>query len=222
MIISSSDSLDFMRPNLAEIDTYIFDYGGVLAFHNCEPWLGELANLLGTDRKRVKALLSETSEQGKAYRLNEMTRDEFWDLIKCETNAPDADPSDLELNWALSYQIDPQMLALAERLRTERGFQVGTLSNSDGYRHTHIEKTYGLSRKLDFTVSSHTHGIVKPSPSAYEKVLEVANRVQNPESVLYIDDRERNVHPALALGFQGYVFSTGDNFEELLRGQGIL
>jgi HAD superfamily hydrolase (TIGR01509 family) len=209
-------------PDLTKVDTYVLDYGGVLAFHNCEPWLGELARLLQADRKRVKALLSETSKQGKAYRLNEITRDKFWDLIKRETNAPDADPSDLERNWALSYQIDPRMLAIAERLRTERGFQVGTLSNSDSYRHDHIERTYGLSRKLDFTISSHTHGIMKPSYSAYKKVLEITDRVQNPERVLYIDDRERNVRPALDLGFQGYVFSNGDNFEELLRCQGIL
>lgn len=210
------------RPDLEEVDTYIFDYGGVMAFHNCEPWLSELATLLNADHKRVKALLSETSEQGKAYRLNQMTREEFWEQIKRETNSPSADPADLERNWALSYQIDPDMLAIASRLRTERGFQVGTLSNSDAYRHDHIERTYGLSSKLDFTVSSHTHGIVKPEATAYKKALEVAGRVEAPGSVLYIDDRERNVTPALALGLRGYVFSNRDSFAELLASQGVL
>lgn len=114
---------------LSEVDTYVFDYGGVVSFHYCEPWQGNISRLLHVDPKTADELLSETSLQGKAYREGKMTRDAFWQEVKRLAGANGASPAELEDNWARSYQIDQRMLDMIARLRGERGFQVGVMMN---------------------------------------------------------------------------------------------
>lgn len=208
--------------NLKDIDTYIFDYGGVVSFHYCEPWQGNLSKILGVSREVVDSLLSETSQWGRAYRLSKISRDFFWEQIIKSTNALNANPEELEFNWANSYQIDQRMLKLAERLKKEKGFQVGIFSNSDQYRHKHIEDKYKLSEKINFIISSHIHGVIKPEIEAYNVALSVADRMKDPHKVLYVDDRERNISPVVNVGMKGYVFSDYENFFLMLKENGII
>lgn len=208
--------------NLGLVDTYVFDYGGVVSFHYCEPWQSNLSKLLNVTPEKAKSLLSESGELGRNYRLGKMSRDEFWNLVIKQAGTSDVDPSSLELNWAMSYQVDYRMLDLISRLRNERGVKVGLLSNSDEYRQNHNERMYSLSQQFDFMISSHTHRVVKPEKDAYMKMLQVANKVSTPGRVLYVDDREKNVKPGQELGIQGYVFSNFEAFTLLLNSNGIL
>jgi HAD superfamily hydrolase (TIGR01509 family) len=206
----------FLR-DLREIDTYAFDYGGVVSFHYCEPWQSNIGKILQVDSKQAKALLSENSPQGRSYRLGHIGREEFWAIVFEKAGVTDVDMAELEHNWANSYQIDQRMLEVMQRLRTDLHYAIGILSNSDKYRQEHIESTYGLSQKVDFIVSSYQHGVIKPEKEAYLKTLEVAGRLETPEKVLYVDDRAGHVASAVALGLQGYVFSTYEQFLQLLK-----
>jgi len=208
--------------NLGLVDTYVFDYGGVVSFHYCEPWQSNLSNLLNVTPEKARSLLSESGELGRNYRLGKMTRDQFWNLVIEQAGATDVDASALELNWAMSYQVDNRMLDLISRLRNERGIKVGLLSNSDEYRQNHNEKMYRLSQQFDFMISSHTHRVVKPEKDAYIKMLQVANKALSPGKVLYVDDRAKNVTPGIEIGVQGYVFSNYENFVNLLKENDIL
>lgn len=207
--------------DLKAIDTYVFDYGGVVSFHYCEPWQGNIGKILNVSPKQANALLSENSPQGRSYRLGHISREEFWATVLSQAGVTEADIAELEFNWANSYQIDQRMLNLMQRLRDELHCTIGILSNSDKYRQDHIESTYGLSQKVDFIISSHRHGVVKPEHEAYRKTLEVAARLESPEKVLYIDDRAGHVASAAALGVQGFVFSTYDEFMGLLKQHSI-
>jgi HAD superfamily hydrolase (TIGR01509 family) len=208
--------------DLKAIDTYVFDYGGVVSFHYCEPWQGNIGKILKIDPKQAKALLSESSPQGSSYRLGHISREEFWTAVFEKAGVTDVDMAELENNWANSYQIDQRMLEVMQRLRHELQCAIGILSNSDKYRQEHIESTYGLSGRVDFIVSSYQHGVIKPEKEAYLKTLEVAGRVEAPEKVLYIDDRAGHVASAAALGLQGYVFSTYEQFLQLLKEHNLL
>lgn len=211
----------FLR-DLKSVDTYVFDYGGVVSFHYCEPWQGNIGKILGVNPKQVNSLLSESSPQGRDYRLGHISREEFWATVSEKAGVKDADMEELERNWANSYQIDQRMLEVMQRLRDELKLNVGILSNSDKYRQEHIESTYGLSQKVDFIVSSHQHGVIKPEKEAYLKLLEVVGRIDAPEKVLYVDDRPQHVGSAAVLGIQGYVFSAYGQFIELLKEHAIL
>ena len=211
-----SEQGKFIR-DLSLVDTYVFDYGGVVSHHYCEPWQGNLSKLLGVDPKTVNELLSETSLHGKAYRLGKITQIEFWNEVMRLAGKNKVNVTELAENWARSYQIDDRMLEIIEKLRVERGFQAGAMMNTDEYRHKHIEREYALSSRINFLVSSFLHGVTKPDLEAYITVLQLSNRIDHPEKVIYIDDRERNIHPCVGLGMQGYVYSSFEEFNNLLQ-----
>lgn len=210
------------RVRLADVDTYVFDYGGVVSFHYCEPWQGNIAKLLGVDSKSADRLLSETSPQGKAYREGRMTRDDFWSEVKRLAGATNASSSDLEQNWSRSYQIDERMVDLIERLRRERRFKTGIIMNTDEYRYKHIEDEYGLSMKVDFIIPSFKTGFTKPDPRVYRLALSSANRLRAPGRVVYVDDKPKNVDPCARLGIKGMVFTTYENFATTMSREGVI
>lgn len=211
----------FIR-DIHEIDTCVFDYGGVVSFHYCEPWQSNIGKILGLSTEQADALLSENSVQGRNYRLGLISREEFWSMVFEKARLPTANILELEHNWANSYQIDQRMLDIIQQLRNERKYKIGILSNCDKYRHAHIENTYGLSQKVDYIISSHQYGIIKPEKAAYLKTLEITGRSEVPEKVLYVDDRAGHVATATTLGLQGYVFSTYEQFFKLLKDYSIL
>lgn len=208
--------------DLSLVDTYVFDYGGVVSHHYCEPWQGNLSALLGVDSKTVNDLLSETSPHGKAYRLGRITQEEFWNEVMSLAGQKSLDIDDLADNWARSYQINHNMVQVIDRLRSERGFQVGVMMNTDEHRHKHIEREYKLSARINILVSSFLYAVTKPDPEAYHTVLRLADRVDTPEKVIYVDDRKRNVSPCVELGMQGYVYSSFEEFFTLLLANQVL
>ncbi len=207
--------------NLSDVDTYLFDYGGVMSFHYCEPWQGNLSLLLKVEPKRVRELLSETSEQGKGYRLGVMSRENFWDVVMKLAGVNNVSISELEDNWARSYQIDERMLALVDMLQ-KSGKRVGVMMNTDIFRYEHIEREYGLSSKVDFLISSNLHGIVKPDKEAYLQALRLVGREEMPGKVIYFDDRERNIKPCFEVGMKGMVFTNFESLKKILISQGVI
>lgn len=204
--------------NIVEgVDTVVFDYGGVLAFHRCEPWQNNLGNLLGMSGLEVDELLSETTPWGGLYRAGKIAREKFWEVVLDEANIEsNVDFNQLEEYWAKSYQIDERMFELALLLK-KMGYQIAIFSNSDERRYRHIEATYHLSEYFDFIIPSYIHGAIKPNREIYIKLLKIIDRTVEPHKVLYIDDKERNIEPAIALGMQGYVFRTYDEFSALVK-----
>ena len=75
---------------------------------------------------------------------------------------------------------------------------------------------------IDFLVSSFIHSVTKPDLEAYTTVLRLANRLDQPERVLYVDDREKNILPSLQLGMQGYVYSSFEAFNSYLQINDVL
>ena len=207
---------------LSEVDTYVFDYGGVVSFHYCEPWQSNISHILQVDPKTADELLSETSPQGKAYRQGKITRDEFWQEVMQLAGANGASADELEDNWARSYQIDQRMLNMISRLRNERGFKVGVMMNTDAYRHHHIEREYQLPSKVDFIISSFQTGFTKPDPEAYRLALTAADRMEMPGKVIYIDDKLKNIVPCLPLGMKGYTFKSYEDLRGRLQNEAVI
>lgn len=207
--------------NFDEIETFLFDYGGVVAFHYCEPWHGNLSELLKVSPTRVRQLLSETSEQGKNYRLGEITREQFWSEVMDLAGSGRVDISALEENWARSYQLDQRMLPVFKHLKNARK-EIGIIMNTDMHRHTHIENEYALSSRVDVVISSCIHKVVKPEKDAYLCALRAFNKEESPHKVAYFDDRERNIAPCSELGMQGILFKDFDSFFTHLQTSKVL
>ncbi len=191
----------------------LLDNGGVLSDHYQQPHYKELADMLGVDEKKLKALLSEKSPQGEAYRKNLISREEFWSIVVRLSGAvADLDYSQLEKLWAESYQVNSGIVAVLHRYRNV-GVKTGLLSNSDEYRKKHMEERH--SGFLDMSIVSSDIGSIKPERKIFEKAIEKANIP--PKDIIYVDDKESHANKASELGIQGEVFSTLEDLKLKLK-----
>ncbi|MDO8451465.1 MAG: hypothetical protein Q7S76_01215 [bacterium] len=126
--------------NFLGIDTILFDYGGVVGTHRVQPYWNQMSALLESDPRTSNRYLLETSPHGIAYRLGDITMEQFWEEVQRLAGVSDKDPRALMDNWARSYAMDPRMIELSERLRT-RGYRTGILMNSDAERYKYIQET---------------------------------------------------------------------------------
>lgn len=194
------------------IDTILFDYGGVVGTHRVEPYWGRYAALLESDPQKANKYIAETSPHGIAFRLGKITMEEFWEEVQKLAGVKGKNPRELMDNWAKSYAIDPRMLELSKKLR-KRGYKTGILMNSDIERYKYIQKTYHLNNYYDYIISSNIHKVIKPDPAAYTIAIQLTGKVENPKSLLYIDDRESNAFAGVNQGIQGLTFI---GFEKLV------
>ena len=188
------------------IDTLILDYGGVLSDHYCEPFQGRLAGLLGISREQTRELISEKSHQGKLYRLDKIEKSKFWHEVMNKAHAQNLDEELLQELWAKTYIINQAVLSLINYLKNELGVQIGVIMNEDKWRYEYVLKTYDLEKETSFITASFAVGSLKPEKKIYEVALTQSGRINNPEKVLYIDDRKTHVEAAVNCGMQGYIY----------------
>lgn len=70
------------------------------------------------------------------------------------------------------------------------------------------------------TIVSGEHKIIKPNPEIYQLLLE-RNQLK-PEDCIFIDDTLENVEAAIALGIDGLLFTSPEQFASDLKARGIL
>ncbi len=83
-----------------------------------------------------------------------------------------------------------------------------------------IEDKLRLSRFLEWSFVSCQVGLRKPDPKLYEHVLRTLDAA--PEDCLFVDDRQKNLDPAAALGMRTHLFQGADPLREALVAEGIL
>ena len=186
------------------IDTIQLDYGGVVADHYSEPYLGYLASELGVTRKGARGLLSEQSPHGRLYRLDQLSKEAFWEEVRKLAPRKDFDDDTVQELWAKTYIPNAAVLSLLTYLRAECGIQIGIVMNEDRWRYRYILETYRLDSCVDVIVVSFEVGTLKPEAAMSEAILRLSNRLPSPGSVLYIDDRQSHVDAAVRAGMQGY------------------
>ncbi len=101
----------------------------------------------------------------------------------------------------------------------EQGYQTSVLSNNNEIMY--FTEAALLRRLVDVSLSSHQIGVSKPEEQAYRILLERLGH-PDPATVLFIDDKLRNIHGAENVGLQGFHFrskeiSMDEAFEELVQ-----
>lgn len=195
------------------IDTIIFDYGGVVSDHYCEPFQTQMAELFGTTHAESRKLLSESSPHGRAYRLDQISKEEFWARVK-ELCGKDFDNDKLQILWAKTYIINASMVSMLKFLKEKKRIQIGMALNEDFGRWQYILDTYQPGTFSTVNVLSYEIGTVKPERAFYEEMLIMCGRRNMADRVLYVDDRQSHVDAAIATGLQGYVFTNEGEFSK--------
>ena len=112
----------------------------------------------------------------------------------------------------------PQMVAWNEELRAKR-IPRYILSNTNDLSIRFIKKRFPFFNQFDGYVLSYEHRVMKPQTRIYELVEELAG-LRGPD-LFYVDDREENIHAAVARGWQAVHHVNPAHTLEIARGVGI-
>jgi len=179
---------------MAKIDTIFFDWGGVIAG---DPDDGFWINLL-KDKGATDAQADEIYETYmQRFMRGEISEDECWDLLRKNYGLviPE-DVSDEFKKWKGLIKND-DVVALIDKAR-DAGLKVALLTNV-------IEPTYNVLSStgnydyFDEVIASCKVGVAKPQKEIYQLSLDKLNTTA--ERSLFIDDKQKNLDPAIEMGF---------------------
>jgi len=185
------------------IQTIIFDIGNVLADFAWEDFIHE-KGYYGEKFQRI----SEATVKSPAW--NEFDRGVLSDeeiLNSFIENAPDLKEDILNIYGNLEGIVKKRDYAIEwiEEMKA-RGFRVLVLSNFP--RKTHIECANELDflEHMDGGILSYQDQVIKPHPEIYQLLLDRYELV--PQECLFIDDLEKNIEGASAMGIHTIQFIT--------------
>jgi putative hydrolase of the HAD superfamily len=114
----------------------------------------------------------------------------------------------------------PASIALVRRLADAGRVRLMTLNNESEELNRHRIVSFGLRELFGAFLSSCWLGVRKPSRAIFSRALGIADA--EPSRVLFVDDREQNLVPAHALGFQTHHFTASAELERTLRELGLI
>ncbi|MFF5714405.1 HAD family phosphatase [Streptomyces sp. 62] len=175
----------------------VLDFGGVLTTPLVPAALafeeraglpeGTLLNALYLDEEMVRR--TEDLERGAITQTQ-------WNTAAAERVGVPAD----DLMGRIFADLRPEVaLFTAADAARRAGIKVGILSNSVGTDPWNLYAGHDLEHRFDAVVISEDHGLRKPEPEIFRLVLD---RLGLPaEACVFVDDTERYLPPAAALGF---------------------
>ncbi len=190
------------------------DYGGVIAYHYCEPFQTKIAELLNVSVETCKGLVSEKSAQGKAYRIGELDKSQFWQIVLSLSGqeGKDIDIDYLQELWSKTYQPNLELISFLFDIKEKLGVKLVLATNSDYLRSLYIKTNFEFYGKFDLIVSSWEYKIMKPSHEYFTKLIELTVNKGSPSDILFVDDRESTTLIAQKHGIDTYTYSNLENF----------
>ena len=129
--------------------------------------------------------------------LGRMTSSQFWQ--RCGVDDSDAD-------YITSHSLSPGLKALLKDV-TARGIRIACLSNDVSEWAALQRDHFGLADFIDPWCISGDVGVRKPDVGAFRALLGTIEA--EPDECLFVDDRQRNIDAARAVGFRTVLFGTG-------------
>lgn len=147
----------------------------------------------------------ETGEIERRYvecSLGRMTSDEFWAAMGVRSPGRDEE-------YCRLHRLTDGVWEALDTLRAA-GIRLACLSNDVTAWSLRLRERFALVDRIDEWVISGAVGVRKPDPAIYRILLDRLG-VAAPE-VLFVDDRAKNLEPALALGLRAVHFTRDASF----------
>lgn len=137
-----------------------------------------------------------------------------------------AHPDQAELIWAWATRseemvagpIDGTVEILAELKAT--GMACYALTNMEAETYPRRRERFAFMRWFDGVMVSSQEGVIKPDPEIFHRLL--ARFGLRAPDTMFIDDAERNIAAAAALGFRAVRFTSPADLRVRLRAEGLL
>ncbi len=202
-----------------QLKTIIFDLGGVLIDLDRDACVRSFEQLGVID---ADSYLSAYLQRGIFLELEEgkLSNETFChELRKLSVNKNITDQQ-IQDAWC-SFLLDIPAYKLDLLLELRKKYQVFMLSNTNrmvsDYYTDHIFTRQGrtIDDYFDRRYVSYEIGCVKPDARIFEHLI--ADSGINPQEALFLDDGEKNIIAAKALGFQTYLVAPKEDFSHLFQ-----
>jgi putative hydrolase of the HAD superfamily len=193
-----------------------FDIGGVLGTNGWDrEQRAAVARHFGLDVTELEELHGETVamlEQGR------MSLDEY---LRCTVfyRPRPFDPAEFKAGMLAQSTPFPETIDLARALARSGRYRLMTINNESDELNRHRLEKFGLRDIFTAFFSSCWLGLLKPASRIYEVALAMSQA--EPEASVFIDDRERNLEPARALGMQAIRFTDAIRLRQELAVLGV-
>ena len=193
-----------------------FDIGGVLGTNGWDREQRQRA----VERFDLDAEFETRHEElGGDWEIGRLTLDEYLQSAVFFTPRPFTPDEFTRFMFEQSVAF-PDTIAVALRLAARGDGLLTTLNNESSELNLHRIVTFGLRDIFSVFFSSCWLGVRKPSRTIFDRALNIA---QVPaEDVLFVDDREQNLVPARALGFETHHYTSADALERELAARKLL
>jgi haloacid dehalogenase superfamily, subfamily IA, variant 3 with third motif having DD or ED len=204
--------------DFSSIKALFFDFGGVLINLDKQLCLDNLYKITGCD---FSEMVSNYRQSGIFLRFEKglATEQEFYDEIRSASRYPVTDEQirDAWASFLLNVPEEKKQLLLALR----KHFKVFMLSNTNVVHVNHSmtrnfdidgHSRYDYFDKCYFSNEIH---MAKPDPEIFEYILKDSGF--RPEECLFLDDGEKNIDVASAMGFQTYLVQPREDLRPLFK-----
>jgi putative hydrolase of the HAD superfamily len=193
-----------------------FDVGGVLGTNGWDrEQRAAAARHFGLDAAELEDL------HGEAIAMLEQGRMPLDDYLRNTVfNRPRPfQPAEFKACMLAQSAPFPETIELARSLARTGRYRLMTINNESDELNRYRLEQFGLRDIFMAFFSSCWLGLLKPARRIYEVALAMSQA--EPDSSLFIDDRERNLEPARDLGMRTIRFTDAPRLRQELAGLGV-
>ena len=208
-----------VAPETRSLQAVIFDYGSVLSYAPTSQQWEELASTAG---RRLAEFQTDYWRYRDEYDRAACGAAAYWQAVARRPLEPKTLGKLIELDNEQWTRVNPEMLALARRLR-KAGAKTAILSNME------FEMLAAMEAKFDwlseFAVKIFSCKVRMAKPEAKIFLYTAAELGVEPGCALFVDDKQRNIDGARRAGMQAFLFDAPENrleLEHLLLEKGLL
>ncbi len=174
----------------------LLDWGGVISPGGTpDELMARMAQLIDAHPDKIRdALRSQTA----LFKRGKLTLEQFWQGMENDLGHPI--PPEARNVWTKIEDLAPSkdILEFVQNLKT-RGYTVAILSNT--FPNTAEEiKQQGWYGMYDPVILSSDIGMAKPDAEIYDYTVSLLG--VSPDEIVFVDDQQRCLDPAAALGMQ--------------------
>ena len=198
------------------IRAVIFDVGGVLIRTVDPSPRRALEERLGLAPGEAERLVFNSPHGAKAQH-GIIRSAKLWAWVQTQLGLDEAGLAAFQREFFAGDVLDETLVTLVRELR--KRYQTAILSNYMDDLLENVTKRYPMADAFDVIVGSAYEGVTKPDAAIFERVLARLERA--PQEAVFIDDLDRNIAGAQAVGLATIHYTPGLDVAAALADLGV-
>ncbi|MGE5123108.1 MAG: HAD family hydrolase [Acidobacteriaceae bacterium] len=191
------------------IRAFVFDLGGVLLRTTDFSPREELALRMGMSRSELEGFIFG-GESGERAQRGEISVSQHWQNLARQLNYSEQQMKTLVDEFFAHDELDLKLLDYIRRLHQD--YKTALLSNAWDDTRQVMTSRWHFEQTFDEIIISSEVGILKPDPRIFRLTLDCLG--VEPHQAIFVDDMQRNVDGAIAVGLQAIRFQ---NLQQMVR-----